>query len=802
MKNNSKATGFIFLISLILIFNTASGQVNTFNPSQQTVLNLSSSASVPLLLKQLQSSAFEENKGQIEGVDAARVIATYKAGNVSIFLMKSGISYQFNKTIYPKGYKFPDKNEKLEDRKKRENLEGEIQTQTYRMDVTFLGANANPEIITDTKSSEYVNYYNRGVLDVHSSSKIIYRNVYPNIDWVIYKSGDGIKYDFIVRPRGNPQDIALQVSNAERLELDKDGSLILENRLGHVREHKPVSFQDDNAVASSFKVKGNIIKFEVGAYDLARQLTIDPSISWATYYGGNTTEFGQACCTDNNDNVYLAGSTKSSVGIAASGFSNTFGGGFDAFLVKFNSSGQRLWATYYGGNKIDYGNGCAADKNGNVYLSGATESPNNISTDIYQDLYGGASDAFIVKFNSNGQRQWATYFGQSDYDAGNGCAVDIYGNLYLTGRTFSIADMNVGGFQNYFGGSADAFLTKFSSSGMLLWSTYYGGGGEDYGETCSTDKFGNVYMVGSTLSTNNISTNGSGNSGTWDGFIVKFNSSGQRLWGTYFGGLDEDHVTACAPDANGNVYLTGNTLSSQYISYNGFQNVHGGSEDAFLVKLDNTANILWTTYYGGNSGDYGTSCVVDTFGDIYLAGYTSSESNISSGGFQDTVKNWYFDAFAAKFKSSGERIWGTYYGGTLSDIVTSCALDHSNNLYLAGYTQSADIEAPDAYQDSLSGDYDAMLVKIKLAPADGTGINEQKKQETTIYAYPNPASDRIYIKSPIPVDILLYSLEGKRIIYQRSAKSISVAKLPSSSYWLIIRDQQGRFIKAEKFVKL
>src|SRR5690606_17519606 len=141
--------------------------------------------------------------------------------------------------------------------------------------------------------------------------------------------------------------------------------------------------------------------------------------------------------------------TLSNTNITSGGHQNAYGGGSnDAFLVKFNTDGVRLWGTYYGGSAIDYGSSCASDGTGNVYLSGRTQSASNIASGGHQNTYGGSSDAYLVKFNSDGVRQWATYYGGSDTDYGSSCATDGSGNVYLAGRTKSANNIASGGHQN------------------------------------------------------------------------------------------------------------------------------------------------------------------------------------------------------------------------------------------------------------------------------------------------------------------------------------------------------------------
>jgi hypothetical protein len=140
---------------------------------------------------------------------------------------------------------------------------------------------------------------------------------------------------------------------------------------------------------------------------------VPQSLTWGTYYGGDDYEYCKASAVDAGGNVYIAGFTLSGSDIAAGGHQNTPGGSEDAFLVKFNAAGVRQWATYYGGALDDEAVSCAVDADGNVYIAGQTYSSTAIASGGHQNTYGLAADAFLVKFNSDGVRQWGTYYGGS-----------------------------------------------------------------------------------------------------------------------------------------------------------------------------------------------------------------------------------------------------------------------------------------------------------------------------------------------------------------------------------------------------
>ena len=239
---------------------------------------------------------------------------------------------------------------------------------------------------------------------------------------------------------------------------------------------------------------------------------------WGTYYGGLSDDLSVALCADSAGNVYMAGYTGSDTGIATPGsLQPVYGGGdYDAYIAKFSSSGDRLWATYYGGTSFDYCTGISSD-GASIFVAGTTYSPTGIATPgSYQPALGGLSDLFLAKFSGMGIRQWSTYIGGTAYDGvvnqrENTVNCDKNGDVYLVGGVHSTGLASThGAYQKtYGGGSSDALLAKFNTSGSLYWATYFGGCDYDDAYCCVADNTGHVYMAGITYSDASIATPGS-----------------------------------------------------------------------------------------------------------------------------------------------------------------------------------------------------------------------------------------------------------------------------------------------------
>jgi hypothetical protein len=189
---------------------------------------------------------------------------------------------------------------------------------------------------------------------------------------------------------------------------------------------------------------------------------------WGTYYGGTSNDYAYSCASDPFGNVFLAGSSLSSNGIASGGHQNVFGGGSDAILVKFNTNGVRQWGTYYGSSAVnDHAQSCVTDVLGNIYLAGWTESTSGIASGGIQNTLSGGSDMYLVKFDNLGIRQWGTYFGGTNYEYYGRCALDSWGNVYVAGQTSSTNGVHFAGHQaNFGGGTYDAYLVKFCDNPM------------------------------------------------------------------------------------------------------------------------------------------------------------------------------------------------------------------------------------------------------------------------------------------------------------------------------------------------
>ena len=679
---------------------------------------------------------FIENKGQVKALDGSPrsdVLYTLKANGVSIFVRQDGLSYQFshktgNRLTAEEALmqeSLPPAHQLVEQERNEES-----QTSLYRLDMQLLEASANPTVEAAKPAAYFENYFTLSsgqeeISKARAFRKVIIKEVYPHVDWVLYIQEEQLKYDFILHPGAKISDIKMKYSGAQGISNEKDGSLSIRTPLSEITEAPPFSYQlkenKKEEVESGYcLIDEHTVGFRIADHQPDQTLVIDPSVSWATYYGGSYFESGTSTAIAANGDFYLAGETESANAISSGGHQNTFGGNEDAFLVKFDANGHRLWATYFGGERDDKANHIQLDRDGSIYMVGETESNSQIAHNGFRETYGGNGDAFLAKFNTEGDRLWATYYGGEGFDSGHALGIDSQNNLYLTGITESTSGIASGGMQNSPGGSFDTFLAKFTSNGERLWATYYGGSGkenavEGHKGTITLDQNDDLYISGWTNSDEGIASGGFQNSrsGSGDAYLAKFNGQGNLLWATYYGGSDFDAGRGVLTDQENNILLSGTTNSTSNIASDGFQETSGGNWDAFLVKFTSNGERIWATYYGGSGQDEAKegSLVIDDEGNIYMGGFTNGSDGIAACGFQNTIGGS-FDAFLVGFDAAGNRLWGSYFGGPGFEISFGTELDPEGNLYMAGWTSSEQGIAYNGFQNSFGGSGDAFIVKI------------------------------------------------------------------------------------------
>ena len=629
---------------------------------------------------------FIENKGQVVDQSGRKnddVKFIYHEGLFNLQLRTDGFSYEiFHVTknfdgLSEEGW------EELKDRSDfLEKLD--IDVYSHRVDVWFEGANASVIPKPFNQVETYFNYIFAPValnqhLHVPAFEKIEYKDLYPGIDLVFYAPGDDgeftehLRYEFIVHPGADLSDIRWRYEGATDFSLNGSGDLNLSTSFGFIRETQPLYFIEGKpeAMPAHFLFKKNIRTFSRADYDRSKFLIIDPNIIWGSYYGGETADEIAECVVDSKSKPTIDGNTVSFTHIASSGaYQAEYGGGvYDYFIAKFTASGKMYWSTYFGGSGKDFCYGLGVDQKDNLIAVGNSTSSGMATPGAFKDsVTSDKADILIAKFTPEGSLIWCTYYGGEGPENARNVVADGKGRLYLSGTTGSATGIPYGNaHQSEWGGTDDTWLAKFTKNGWPVWSTYYGGEGVDRAHVVNIDELGNCYVGGTCNST------------------------------------------------------------TQIASENAFQPFFAGLNDAYLAKFDTSGNFIWGTYIGGPFTDRTRGVECDSNGNVYIAGFTDSDTGIASPeSFQpeisapgETGDNQTEDAFLIKFNPDGERQWGTYYGGAGDEELWGTGCDRETGaIFLCGSTNSdSSIAYSIAMQKEKVAGQDGFLAKFI---ADGT----------------------------------------------------------------------------------
>jgi hypothetical protein len=599
-------------------------------------------------------------------------------------------------------------------------------------------------------------------LAVPNYARVEYQNVYPGVDLVFFGNQGRLEYDLVVQPGARIDGIHLSFSGVQALSLDSQGNLVLHASSGNLAEEAPMVYQEIGGVRRAIAVRYVIqndqqVQFAVGAHDANVPLVIDPVLSYSTYLGGSGAngESGNAIAVDAAGEAFVTGFTTSTDFPTVGPLQGRNNGAQDVFVAKFNASGTALvYSTYLGGSDVDIGNGIAVDSKGDAYVTGQTSSSDfPVFNALQSSLKGGqgqvggrASNAFIAALNPSGNGfLYSTYLGGSGFgsrlrptigDWGNAIAVDSAGEALVTGVTnssnFPVMNAEQPAWHGAGNGTSNAFVAKLSASGTsLVYSTYLGGsgafgglgaGGGDVGAGIAVDAAGDAVVTGSTASTDFPTageTESSRNGTATTGFVAKFTPSGGLSFSRYLGGSGGDAASGVALDGAGDAYITGNTASNNFPTFaTSPQTTLAGPKNAFVAEVDSRGVLQFATYLGGSGsgGDAGTGIALDSFGDAYVTGFTTSSNFPTTGNAVQNRLNGTQNAFVTEVANGpGARplLFSSYLGGSGSDRGNGIAVDSTGNIYLTGSTGSSNFPTTaGAFHQSINGSVDAFVTKL------------------------------------------------------------------------------------------
>ena len=422
-----------------------------------------------------------------------------------------------------------------------------------------------------------------------------------------------------------------------------------------------------------------------------------PRLEWSSYHGGSDDDGLRDMAIDSSSNLYVIGSTMSNSGIATAGsYQPTLAGLSDVYFAKYDKDGVQIWSTYFGGNNNDFGQSITVDDQGYIYITGFTNSGLGIaSAGAFQPINnGGFADAFVAKFDGDGNRIWSTYFGGNMDERSNSITVDGDGHVTIIGWTNSSSSIaSSGAFQTGFQGQEDIYLAQFDNNGQQRWATYYGDIGFDIGLQVAADASNNLVISGWTSSVSNFTTAGAFqqaySGGTSDAYLAKFSQDGARMWCTFYGGSIDEYGDALIIGANDDIYIAGPCNSPNGLTTPGtHQQVIGGGFDAFIARFNTSGSRLWGSYYGGIDDDDAYGLAIDEDQYLYLTGYTKSPGNIATVNAHQTTAGGDWDGYLARINNTGNLVWGTYLGGTAIDQSLGVEVDSSGYVYITGLVAS------------------------------------------------------------------------------------------------------------------
>ena len=578
--------------------------------------------------------------------------------------------------------------------------------------------------------------------NVRNYQKVMYENIYDRIDLVYYITEEGLKYDLIVHPGGDPNEICFSYDGVDEIYLDGHGKLHVEYPSGELIEETPYSYQMNDKkmdeVSSYYKITNNEVTIKVGEYDTTKNLIIDPLI-YSTFIGGSNTDIAEDITLDLENNIYVIGKTNSSDFTTTSGiFDDSYNGNedVDIFVLKLSSDGSELlFSTFIGGDDDDFPYGISLDSENNIYVSGWTFSSNFPTTPgCFDETYNENGDAFVFKLDQNGTNlNYSTFIGGNSTDSDSRIVLDADNNAYVAGITnssdFPTTENSYN--QSYSGGIkyGDVFVLKLNPNGTeLVYSTYVGGSDDEWwGGSLTIDSLNNTYITGSTASEDFPTTSGcyddSYNGGNTDAIVFKLNSNGSDLlYSTYIGGDSWDRGWRIVLDKDENACITGWTYSEDFPTTPGCYNDSlGGSSDIIVCKLNKEgSDLIYSTLLEGNSSEGLSQIAIDSENNVYISSHIFRGSNQdfpTTPGCYDDSFNGNVDVVVCKLNSNGsDLLYSTYIGGNGSDYAHAITLVSKDVVYITGMTGSPNFPTTlYCFNDSNNGgDRDIYVLKLQL----------------------------------------------------------------------------------------
>lgn len=634
----------------------------------------------------------------------------------------------------------------------------------------FLGVSDEARVVEGERLPGVANFLlgddpSRWKTGLSTYSGVTYDELYPGIRVRYEGAGSALKSTYEVEPGADPGRISWQYEGAldARLEEETGAIAVVVGRASSgedvLREEAPVAWQDEGDERAVVDVRFRRddrggFGFELGHYDATKPLVIDPTLVYSTFLGGSRDSYGRAVAVDGGGAVYVAGDTNASLFPTMGAKDPTYNGGTDVFVAKIDPSGSALaYSTFIGGSLDDVAHGIAVDSAGNAVVVGASSSPNYPVKYSLQGVNAGGADVVVTKLNAAGNDYIfsAIHGGVAD-DAAYGVALDVSGNVYVTGETSSFDFPVAAAFDGTWNGGRDAFFINWSSDGKTqAYSTFLGGAADDVGRDIKVAQWGPVYIVGETSSVN-FPVQGSfdpSHNGGVDAFVARL-TSGSLTTSTFLGGSVDDYGRAAAIDGAGNVYVVGQTTSNNLpmpVPQSVYTTLSGG-KDAFVMRMNSWLGTLtFGTYLGGSLDDDGRGVAVDSGGNVIVTGSTASSNFPVTSAF-DPSFNGNVDAFVTKISATAKAIvFSTYLGGSGAEQGADVAVDAQSSIYVTGATSSAQFPTANALDAVFGGGNDAFVTRLFSSGslAWSTLLGGSSTDEGYGIAYASGANGGVYV---------------------------------------------------------
>ena len=564
----------------------------------------------------------------------------------------------------------------------------------------FLGANSAASMRGIDKLPGRTNYFigsdpKLWRRDVATFAKVKCESIYPGIDLVYYGNHRELEYDFVVAPGASPRSIRLKFCGARSTGVNSEGDLVVTGAAGEIRQRKPAVFQEVNGIRAEVRADYIVeasgeVSFDITAYDRSKPLVIDPVLAYSTYLG-KSDEAANDVAVDSAGSAFIVGRTNTQVvGTTGGPLRIVRSGGGDVFVTRLNPAGSEvLYTTYLGGRGDDSGTSIAVDSEGNAYVTGTAGFGFPVTPNAFKKAAD--FDGFLSKLNSTGGIVYSTYL-DGGVGEGKAVAADSQGFAYVTGSAAPGACRTVAGQGNF-------SVKKLNRDGSGLVYSSCIGPAQSVG--IAVDSAGNAYVVGQTHSPDFPTTPGAfqrtfvgGEDCLFeyvctDVVVAKLNPAGSELvYSTYLGGTGGEHAGGIAVDSSGNAIVTGDTSSIDFPTTAGAVQVEKAnrypySSDMFVTRLNASGDgLIYSTYLGGSAGEMAAGVAVDTFGNAYTVGITTSTDISVVNAFQT------MNAGGPSFKTiDGGQAWHLVTKGLASLSVSSLAIDPINTSIVYASTE-------------------------------------------------------------------------------------------------------------------